>query len=362
MHWIFLLPLLPYLFILIFTGRKLFNVLKYENAGAGTVFTTVIIPCRNEEKNILNLLSDLDSQDYPAALFKVIVCDDNSTDNTYQSACTFQGQIKPIVLKNQGIGKKTAILTAVNATDSELIVTVDADCRIGEKWLGTIVSYYISTNADLIIPPVVLGDAPGLFQEMQQLEFLSLQGVTAATAIAGTPVMCNGSNLAFRRETYIENVTNLRFDLPTGDDIFLLQSVKRSGGKIKWLHSSLAKATTAPAISHSAFFRQRARWISKAGAFTDFFTNLVAIVTFLAVVTQVFLTSITLLKTDYLLVWIGCIVLKSIPDLMILYPTVRFHDKMKLLIWFPLSQLLYPFYVLAIVIRSLFETRWKEAS
>jgi len=48
------------------------------------VFITVIVPVRNEEKNIVHLLRDLKEQTYPADKYEVIIVDDHSTDQTTQ--------------------------------------------------------------------------------------------------------------------------------------------------------------------------------------------------------------------------------------------------------------------------------------
>src|SRR5580765_7581696 len=47
-----------------------------------SVKISVIIPARNEEKNIGKLLSSLEKQTYPSSLFEIIVVDDHSIDNT----------------------------------------------------------------------------------------------------------------------------------------------------------------------------------------------------------------------------------------------------------------------------------------
>src|SRR4051812_19154096 len=43
---------------------------------------SVIIPARNEQQNILNCIEDLAGQDYPSAMYEIIVVDDHSTDDT----------------------------------------------------------------------------------------------------------------------------------------------------------------------------------------------------------------------------------------------------------------------------------------
>ena len=73
----------------------------------------------------------------------------------------------------------------------------------------------------------------------RSLSILSLQGITAGTAMAGNGIMCNGANLAFTRNTYLNHMENLQFGLPTGDDVFLLHSLKKEAdSKIMWLESS----------------------------------------------------------------------------------------------------------------------------
>ena len=52
---------------------------------------SVIIPARNEEENIGNLLQALQQQTYPKELFEIIVVDDHSTDKTSRNSKTISG-------------------------------------------------------------------------------------------------------------------------------------------------------------------------------------------------------------------------------------------------------------------------------
>ncbi len=51
---------------------------------------SVIIPVRNEAKNILFLLQDLEKQTYLKTHFEVIIADDDSTDETLEIVQEFQ--------------------------------------------------------------------------------------------------------------------------------------------------------------------------------------------------------------------------------------------------------------------------------
>ena len=45
---------------------------------------TIIVPVRNEAKNILELLESLEKQTYPKLYFEVIIANDSSNDNTVE--------------------------------------------------------------------------------------------------------------------------------------------------------------------------------------------------------------------------------------------------------------------------------------
>lgn len=361
MIWLFTILLLPYFIVLL----KVYGHLRGENQFKPTenpvIKVSIIIASKNEEKNIPHLLDDLGNQDYDQDLFEVIVVDDNSTDETYSKA-SFKHRIKNIkVLANPGSGKKSAIRSGVNEANGELIITTDADCRIGERWISTIASFYSGSYPDMIIGPVQLKNRTGFFGRFQQLEFFSLQGITFGTALAGNPVMCNGANLAFKKEIYLNHSKNLRDDIASGDDIFLLHSLKREpGSKIVSLDSPDGIVTTCQSESLGSFLKQRSRWVSKAKAYDDPFTLLVSIVTFVTIISTLGFLIWGIIDLRFILLFLVSLLIKSVPDFLILYETTRRFRQKHLLKWFLPSQIVYPFYVLVVVCYSLFrKSSWK---
>src|SRR5688572_6065101 len=97
---------------------------------------TVIIPARNEEKNIGRLLTALQQQNYPKNLLEIVVVDDHSTDTTGEIARQFTN-VKVLPLPDDDINsyKKKAIETGIAASAGELIITTDADCWCDDNWL-----------------------------------------------------------------------------------------------------------------------------------------------------------------------------------------------------------------------------------
>jgi hypothetical protein len=173
---------------------------------------------------------------------------------------------------------------------------------------------------------------------------LSLQGITAASAISGEATMCNGANLAFTREAYLDHSDNLHDEINSGDDIFLLHSLKKGNrAKILWMESPDTMVTTNSTSTYRSFLKQRSRWISKGKAYKDRYTIVLEISYFIA----------WLIYPDLIWVFLSIIILKSIPDCLILLNTSRRYGKRNLMKWFLPSQLIYPFYVLSVVFYSL---------
>lgn len=354
MQWLLLVILIPYIYFITKVYLSLAKIKPFSPESVPRTFVSVIVACRNEQRDLPLLMSDIAVQDYDPELFELIVVNDNSSDSTFESASSFRGIKNLKVINSTGKGKKKAIRNGVEAAAGKLIITTDADCRIGIKWLRTITSFEAAHKPDMIICPVRLEGGIGFFQRFQEIEFLSLQGITAGTAASGDPVMCNGAALAFRREDYLKHAGNLHDEMVSGDDVFLLHNIKKDPGKtILWLESAEATVTTPASENLLSFLRQRGRWISKAGAYSDRYTQTLAIVTFVTISAQLLLLLSGCFSTVMLQVFAVYFVLKSIPDFLVLSDTAKRYGKKSLMRWFLPSQLVYPFYVIAVIPCSL---------
>lgn len=354
MQWFALILLIPYIYNLLRIYGGLRKIKTFSPSGTPEIFVSVVLACRNEEKNLPFLLSDIASQNYNQNWFELVIIDDNSSDSTYQIASRFN-KIKNIkVLRNPDSGKKKAIKNGVEASAGELVIATDADCRAGSNWLKNIVSFYAEHKPEMIIGPVSLKGTDGFFQHFQQLEFMSLQGITAGTAMNGSPVMCNGANLAFTRDSFQNHTGDMHYGKVSGDDIFLLHSLKKKkGSKILWLESDDSIVTTSTAETINSFFRQRTRWISKAGSYRDPFTISLALVTFISIMLQPVLLIAGIFDAVFLPVLFAAFILKSIPDYLILKNTTSRYGNRKLMKWFLPSQVLYTFYVLLLIPKAI---------
>lgn len=358
MHWFPAILILPYFIILLKLYRSLLRITTFTVPADPLTFVSLVIACRNEQKQLPALLKNIALQNYPENLFEVIIINDKSTDNTFEISESFKGIFNMLTLNNRGAGKKQALRTGIIAAKGKLIITTDADCRMGKNWIRTITAFYELYKPDLIISPVKLESVTGFFGRIQELEFMSLQGITAGSAISGKPSMCNGANLAFTKEAYLLNSEDMHDEINSGDDIFLLHSLKKDNrSKILWLESPDAMITTESSPTFRSFINQRSRWISKGKVYKDRYTIVLGIVTFIAIILQLAFFTGTILNPYLLLPFIAVFILKSVPDYLILLNTSERYGSKRLMMWFLPVQVLYPVYVLAVVLYSLISVK-----
>ena len=318
-----------------------------QTSQGSTIKISVIIPARNEEENIGKLLSSLEKQTYPNHLFEVIVVNDHSTDNTATVVNSYSfAKLIELGFDNINSYKKKAIETGIAAASGELIITTDADCIVQENWLKTIAAFKEKTNVVFIAAPVVMEYRSNLLQTFQALDFLVLQGITAASVQKQIHNMCNGANLAYERKVFFEVNGFLGIDhIASGDDMLLMQKiVQHFPGKISYLLSKDAIVTTEAAKTWKEFFSQRIRWASKATNYSDIkiFSALFLVYFFNCALLALFITAFWMP-----LLWLGLVgilIIKIIIELLFISPIAKFYNKQKLLSLFPFFQPLHIIY------------------
>ncbi|GAB3956890.1 glycosyltransferase [Spirosoma harenae] len=313
---------------------------------------TVVIPVRNEAKNILDLLQDLDKQTYTH--FEVIVADDSSTDDTLEIIQTYAKTasyaLRPLPLANDTSRspKKRAISQSIALAKGELIVTTDGDCRVGPDWLTSIATVYQRTGSKLIAGPVTFTAESTIFDSLQTVEFASLIGTGACTISIGLPTMCNGANLCYVKEVFTEVGGFDGVDhLASGDDEFLMHKIaSRYPTGIQFLKNNEAIVRTKPHQSWDAFYNQRKRWASKWRAYQTYWPSVLAVFVFLsnaAPIVATFGWLFGFIDGNTTLIVIG---LKAVTEFLFLRQILVFLQKKSSVGIIPLTQIIYPFYTL----------------
>lgn len=365
MWWIFLsttcIGILYFILISIFfVGWK--RIPSFVSSGNEVITTklSVVVACRNEEAHILELISCLAKQSFQN--FELIVVNDHSIDATRNYITSAQAKFPNIHLVDAiGNGKKNALQEGIRQSTSELIITTDADCSPSFNWLETIAKFYQRYPSDLIICPVKLSGKDNLFVNLQVLEFTSLIASGAGAVGAEMPILCNGANLVFTKKNWLDSQADLHVEEQSGDDIFLLESIKKRGGIIRFLKSKSAFVITEPSKTWSEFIKQRRRWTSKSTAYSDWQIIFTASVVLSINLLILILLSFSFINSNVLIVFLSIILFKYALDSIFLYSVRNFFELNSIWIYSLLLSIIYPFYIVFIAFSTLLikPTNWK---
>jgi cellulose synthase/poly-beta-1,6-N-acetylglucosamine synthase-like glycosyltransferase len=304
------------------------------------------VAVRNEAENIVALIERLQSQDYPAELFELIIVNDHSTDSTVKTVMDLQAKlsISLIGLPKDRSGKKTALNYGIRHASGTLVITTDADCRPGKNWLRTIASYYQGNEYRMLSGPVAIESPKGFLARFQSLEFISLVSSGAGAIGSGFPTMCNGANLVYEKEAfYAVDGFQGNEQIPGGDDIFLLEKFVKNFGRnsIGFMKNTEAIVYTNPTHSLWAYLSQRFRWVAKSPAYKNPSIIFSAIVVLLLNLSLLVTIIGACFSTTLLLAFIVAFLLKCIIDLPLLWKASGFFKQRGLLWYYLLFQAVY---------------------
>ncbi|GAB3015006.1 glycosyltransferase [Niabella terrae] len=337
--------------------HKSWKALPTFTAGASVsgMGFSVIIPARNEAASIGALLESLLAQDYPRALFEIILVDDHSSDATPQIAAGYPG-VRVIRLTEEGINsyKKKAIETGIAAARQPWIVCTDADCILPPGWLSGFAAFIENSDPVFVAAPVRFIPAPEaagrqeLLFVFQTLDFLTLQGITGASVYKKMHSMCNGANLAYRRDVFEEVAGFKDIDgLASGDDMLLMHKIwLLYPDRVGYLKSPGMIVDTAAAASWKAFIQQRIRWASKAGNYDDKRIFAVLLLVYLFNAAFLILIAAALFEPRYLWFLLILWILKTAAEFPFVRTVSRFFGQQHLMRYFLFFQPLHIAYTL----------------
>ena len=325
---------------------------------------SIVIPARNEAANIENCIAGILAQNYPSHLFELIVIDDFSEDETANIVGSLALQHNNVRLlrlqdftKDENIiaYKKRAIEIAIEQANHAWIVTTDADCSFTNNWLATYDAYIQEHDCVMVAAPVTYKNTGSFLSIFQVLDFISLQGITAAAVASGSHTLCNGANLCYSKEAFERVGKFSGIDhLPSGDDMLLMHKMKKSyPGKIGYLYAQDAVVTTAPSDTMGLFIQQRIRWASKASGYQDKIIFWILLLVYLVNFSLLVYLPINALQKGNINNWLILMGCKTLIEIPFMYASAKFFKQQKLLWWFALMQ---PFHIVYTVVAGWFGT------
>ena len=329
---------------------------------------SIVVPFRNEAKNLTDLLNSISALNYPVNMFEVLLINDASKDDS----CTIIENIKQqfpsiaiLLLNNKrlsGSPKKDAINTAISTAKFEWIVTTDADCIVSKNWLHLFNQFIEDLKPVFISAPVKFKEESSLLYQFQNLNFLSLIGSTIGSFGIKKPILCNGANLCYNKAIFEKlNGFEGNSSIASGDDIFLLEKMTENfPEETHYLKSQDAIVETKSEKTIEFFLNQQIRWASKSANYKNIFTKFVGIVIFTMNFTILVLLVSSLLFS-FFWQWLMLIfIAKILVDFILIQKTSEFLQNKKPLKSYLAIAFLYPFFTIFIVTISTFKSyKWK---
>jgi len=347
-----------------------FKLSQIKNSGHGnpngTTRVSLVIPFRNEGENLGGLVQDLLVQTFPADLFQVIFVDDHSEDDSMKA-------IEPLIANRTGFsclslpenkhGKKEALRYGIEKVENDWIIQVDADCRIGERFLASHMNHLNKHPSDLVAGLVTTYKNSNRFLEtFERMDLLSLSGVGAASFFFKRPMMCSGANLSFSKDLYIQTRSyDPSESVSSGDDMFLMIGARKLGRSLTFNLATDSVVRTTPVDNLPCYLKQRVRWGAKTPYYRQWDIQLLAILVVLTNV-AVLICPVWVLSFSGTWPWLlGIWVAKTFADGSLIFRTAGFTKQKLSIKWFLLASIVYYPVFLMILIRSVFgQSGWKE--
>jgi cellulose synthase/poly-beta-1,6-N-acetylglucosamine synthase-like glycosyltransferase len=261
--------------------------LKLKDTPLPDEYISIVIPFRNESKNILESLSSIERQDYPKDEFEVIFVNDFSEDDSLELLLKAEKSLNIKVISvpeeySKYQHKKRAIRFGIENSSGSIIVTTDADCIHNTNWLKSLVGQF-DEETGFISGPVEFIEESTFFHRLQKLEFAGLVLTGAGLIGINKPIICNAANIAYRMKAF-EQVSGFSYkhSLSSGDDELLMQKIKKETNyKIKFSMNKDAVVKTSANRNLNQFYQQRKRWASKGLFYSNHFLILKLVLIFL---------------------------------------------------------------------------------
>ena len=196
----------------------------------------VVVPMRNEAENVEGIVATLSAQDGP---FHFYLLDDNSEDLTFQLLQRFTAGdsrftvIKGVPLADGWIGKTWALQQLFEASNEEILVSIDADVRLTNDAINKAVTALRGSRLDFLSPyprQIALTFSERLIQPLLQWSWLTTVPLRFAEGSRQKSMaVANGQFFVVRRSALASIGGYQSVKHAVIDDVFLARHLMASG-------------------------------------------------------------------------------------------------------------------------------------
>jgi hyaluronan synthase len=214
-------------------------------------FVSIIMPALNEEKLIEGAIDSVFSSNYPEDRFEVICINDGSTDSTLfhmMNAKQRYGDMFRVINFPRNLGKRKALFVGLKKSRGDVIITTDADSRIGRSAIKNLVLPLIRDRRTGAVAGrvEVLNERDNFLTRMLSIRYsISFNFGRAYQSVYGAVFCCPGALTAYRKDVlkkFICEWVNQKFLNTTctyGEDRALTTEILKAGFRTRFQSNAL---------------------------------------------------------------------------------------------------------------------------
>jgi cellulose synthase/poly-beta-1,6-N-acetylglucosamine synthase-like glycosyltransferase/peptidoglycan/xylan/chitin deacetylase (PgdA/CDA1 family) len=219
----------------------------------------VLIPAYNEEKVIVRTIRSVMMSNYKN--LRIIVIDDGSRDDTYEVArAAYPNDIasgRLTILTKENGGKADALNYALDRTDEEIYIGIDADGVIAHDAITNLVTHFANPKIGAVAGNAKVGNRVNLWTRWQALEYITSQNFERrALDLFDVVMVVPGAIGAWR--TAAVKAGGCYHTNTVAEDADLTMNLLEQGYSV--IYEDRALAFTEAPVNMDGLMRQRFRW------------------------------------------------------------------------------------------------------
>lgn len=245
-------------FYFIFLLAKKMNVYSFNNGirQGDTLTVDIILPMYNEGKVIVKTIENLLAISYTD--YSIIVIDDGSTDDSLAVAQAYFGDHPRVrIIHQANSGKSSALNRALNASQSDIIICIDADTLVRADVIEKIIPYFQDERVAAVSGYVKVGNKVNFLTNMQYIEYMTIQNHERAMFESVNGILVVPGALGAFRRAVINELGGFTSGALAEDCDITLRMLCRN-----YIIRNASDAESFTEAPHTAemFFKQRVRW------------------------------------------------------------------------------------------------------
>jgi glycosyltransferase involved in cell wall biosynthesis len=239
------------------------KIKKEETTNFNELKISVIVPFKNEENKLPDLLKSLIGIDYPTDTYEIIFVDDNSNDKSEEIIKSFSLVNSRLIKATDKkiLGKKGALEIGIQKAQYDIIAITDADCIVEKDWLKSI-SNKISQGYDLVFGYSPLIKKKLLISKISSYENLKNFILYFTSVELSFPFGATARSLAFKKSAYLKvNGYKNTTETLSGDDDLLIREFVKKNFKVGYFLDKNSLVYSYPSDSFKDYLLRKSRHV-----------------------------------------------------------------------------------------------------